>query len=549
MKDVIYVTGHKNPDTDSICSALAYAEFKNRIGSTTAIPIRLGEVSRETQFALDYFGVTAPELMPTLKCSVSDLDFDNTAPISSEISLKMAWSIMKKYNVKTLPIVDDDGKLKGIASVSNLTSTYMDIWDNNILAKSNTKVENIIDTLAAKTIYLSEKDPKFPGKILVVAMQPSSAEEHIEEGDIVICGDRKDAQTTIIDSKASLMIIAGNHTVSDEILKKAKDSKVSIISTPYDSFTASRLIVQSIPIGYVMQSKDIVYFRTSDLVEDIKDVMLKTRYRSYPVIDADEKVVGSISRYHLISQHKKKVILVDHNEMSQAIDGLQDAEILEIIDHHRIGGMQTGNPIYFRNQPVGCSSTIIASIFFENGIRPSKKAAGLMASAIISDTLLFKSPTTTPVDREILKRLCEIANIDAEKYASEMFKAGTSLDGKTVEEIFNQDYKIFKIAGKKVGVSQVSTMDLEGFEKYRKEMFEYMNKKANDEQFDVLLLLLTDILKEASLALAAGSHKDVVGKAFNVVLKEDSAYLPGVLSRKKQVIPPLTSTIEALNEK
>lgn len=547
MKDVIYVTGHKNPDTDSICSALAYAEFKNRIGSTTAIPIRLGEISRETQFALDYFGATAPELMPTLKCSVSDLDFDNTAPISSEISLKMAWSIMKKYNVKTLPIVDDNGKLKGIASVSNLTSTYMDIWDNNILAKSNTKIENIIDTLAAKTIYLSEKDPKFPGKILVVAMKPSSAEEHIEEGDIVICGDRKDAQETIIDSKASLMIIAGSHAVNEEVLKKAKESNVSIISTPYDSFTASRLIVQSIPIGYVMQSKDIVYFRTSDLVEDIKDVMLKTRYRSYPVIDADEKVVGSISRYHLISQNKKKVILVDHNEMSQAIDGLEDAEILEIIDHHRIGGMHTGNPIYFRNQPVGCSSTIIASMYFENGIRPSKKAAGLMASAIISDTLLFKSPTTTSVDKEILNRLCEIANIDPEKYASEMFKVGTSLDGKTVEEIFNQDYKVFKIAGKKVGVSQVSTMDLEGFEKYRKEMFEYMNKKADGEQFDILLLLLTDILKEASLALVAGSHKDIVSKTFNVVLKGDSAYLPGVLSRKKQVIPPLTSTIESLD--
>ncbi|WP_234119914.1 putative manganese-dependent inorganic diphosphatase [Clostridium hydrogenum] len=546
MKDVIYVTGHKNPDTDSICSAIAYAELKNKIGSKTAIPIRLGEPSRETQFALDYFNAQAPELMPTLKCQVSDLTFDNTAPISSEISLKMAWSIMNKSNVKTLPIVNENGNLKGIASVSNITSTYMDIWDNNILAKSNTTIENILDTLSAKTVFLNEENPKFPGKIVVAAMQPSSAEEHIEEGDIVICGDRKDAQATIIDSKASLMIVAGNHKVSDEIISKAKEAHTSIISTPYDSFTTSRLIVQSIPISYVMNTENIVSFRTSDLVEDIKDVMLNTRYRSYPVIDENENVVGSISRYHLISQSKKKVILVDHNEKSQTVDGLEDAEILEIIDHHRIGGMQTGNPIYFRNQPVGCTGTIVASMFFEHGIRPSKKAAGLLCSAIISDTLLFRSPTTTDTDREMLKRLCEIAGINAEDYASEMFKAGTSLDGKTVEEIFNTDYKIFTIGGKKIGVSQVSTMDLEGFEKYKAEMLEYMNQKTDSENFDILLLLLTDIIKEGSLAFVTGTDKDLVGKTFNVTFKDNSAYLPGVLSRKKQVIPPITNTIEAL---
>lgn len=548
MKNVIYVTGHKNPDTDSICSAYAYAELKNKISDIPAVPIRLGEPSRETKFALDYFGVEPPKLMTTLKCQVSDLTFDSTAPISSEISLKMAWSIMKKYNVKTLPIINDDGKLKGVASVSNITSTYMDIWDNHILAKSNTSIENILDTLSAKSIYLSNENTNFPGKIVVAAMQPSSAEEHIEEGDIVICGDRKDTQATIIESRASLMIVAGNHNVSEEIIDKAKKSKTSIISTPYDSFTTSRLIVQSIPIGYVMKSDEIVAFKTSDLVEDIKDVMLKTRYRSYPVIDEEDKVVGSISRYHLISQAKKKVILVDHNEKSQAIDGLEDGEILEIIDHHRIGGIQTGNPIYFRNQPVGCTGTIVATMFFENGIRPSKKAAGLLCSAIISDTLLFRSPTTTPTDREVLKRLCEIANINPEEYAAGMFKAGTSLDGKTVEEIFNTDYKIFNMGNKKVGVSQVSTMDLEGFEKYKAEMFSYMDKKVEGENFDILLLLLTDILKEGSLALVCGESKEIVEKAFNVTLENGTAYLPGVLSRKKQVVPPLTSEIEALSK-
>ncbi|MCY6354026.1 putative manganese-dependent inorganic diphosphatase [Clostridium sp. ZS2-4] len=544
MKDVIYITGHKNPDTDSICSAIAYAEFKNKTQNVQAIPIRLGNVSKETQFALDYFEVEKPTLIDTLKAKVEDLDMDKVAPISPEISLKTAWNIMKKNNMKTIPVVNGDDMFSGVVSLSNLTSAYMDIWDNYILGKSETTFENILDTLSGKAVYSNDKTSKFEGKIIVAAMNPEGIKNVLEEGDIAICGDRTDAQEIIIDGKAALMIVAGNHEIHPSIVEKAAENGCSIIATPFDSFTASRMIIQSIPVKYVMTKDDVVFFRTDEFVEDVKEIMGKTRFRSYPVLDSNNKILGTISRYHLISQRDKKVILVDHNEMSQSVDGLEDAEILEIVDHHRLADIQTGHPIYFRNEPVGSTATIVASMFFENGIRPSKQAAGLLCSAIISDTLLFKSPTSTNVDKLILKRLSKIADINTESYANEMFKAGTSLTGKTIDEIFNQDFKTFTISDNKIGVAQVSTMDLEGFEPMREEMLEYMNNKCNSDKYDLVILMLTDIIQNGSELIAVGKKLDIVEKAFNIHLENNRAYIPDLLSRKKQVIPPLTAAID-----
>jgi manganese-dependent inorganic pyrophosphatase len=546
MKDYVYITGHRNPDTDSICSAIAYAEFKNKTQKVNAIPVRLGDISRETKFILDYFGVEPPRLIDTVKVQVEDLNIDTIAPVSPEISIKMAWALMKQNNSKTLPVVNEDNNLIGLVSVSNLTSTYMDVWDNTILSKSNTKLENIMDTLAAAAIYVHGASPTFHGKIIVTAMHPSTIESLIEEGDIAICGDRLDTQEIILKSKASLLIITGKHDVEESIIEKAKEVGCTILSTPYDSFTAARLITQSIPVSYVMAKDNLVSFSTEDFVEDIKDIMLETRYRSYPVLDKDNQVIGSISRYHLISQNKKKVILLDHNEKTQSVHGLEDAEVVEIIDHHRIADVQTGNPIYFRNEPVGSTSTIVASIFFENGIRPSKKVAGLLCAAIISDTLLFKSPTATNVDRINLKRLAEIANIDVDKFAKEMFKAGTSLKDKTPDQIFHQDFKTFTLNNMKVGVSQAGTMDLENFYPIKDEMIALMEKKALENGFSLLILMLTDILKGGSEFLVVGEEKDLVSRAFNVKLQGCSVYLPGVISRKKQVIPPLTAAINTM---
>ena len=543
MKDIIYVTGHKNPDSDSICAAYAYAEFKNKIGETETVACRLGNVNQETQFILDYFEAEAPKFLNTVKLKVEDLQFDNISPISPDISLKTAWTIMRDKNIKTLPVADENDHLLGVLSVANLTSCYMDIWDNRILSKSNTTLDNIVDTLSAKICYVNEDIKFFPGKIAVTAMQPDTMTEHIEEGDIAIVGDREEAQSALINLNVSLMIVTGGYAPSEKIINLAKEHGVTVIVTQHDSFTASRLIVQSIPVGYVMVKENIVSFTTDDLVDDIKGVMAETRFRSYPVLDENGRVVGTVSRYHLISNHKKKVIQVDHNERGQSVDGLEDAEVVEIIDHHRVADIQTNNPIYFRNEPVGSTSTIVAKCFFESGIRPSRKAAGLLCGAIISDTLLFRSPTCTPQDKYICKKLAEIADINIEEFAKEMFKAGTSLKGKTVEQIFNTDFKPFTIEGTKVGISQVNTMDIEGFMPLKEEMLNYMDQKAKEAGLEMVMLLLTDILNEGSEILVTGAKPEIVEKAFNITLKDKGAFLPGVLSRKKQVVPPITNAI------
>ena len=546
MKDVIYVTGHKNPDSDSICAAFSYAEFKDKTGKLPAIPVRLGNISQETQYILDYFGVEAPQLLKTVKLKVEDLEFDKITPVSPEISLKTAWNIMRDKNIKTLPVADENDHLLGVLAVSNLTSCYMDIWDNRILAKSNTSFENIVDTLSAKEIYVNTERKTFPGKIVVSAMKPESMKDHIEAGDIAIVGDREEVQDALLDLNISLLIITGSHTPTNKVIEKAKKSNISVITTPHDSFTASRLIVQSIPVGYVMIKDKLVTFSTDELVEDVKKVMIDTRYRSYPVISENGKVLGTVSRYHLISNYKKKIIQVDHNERSQSVDGLEEAEILEIIDHHRVADIQTSGPLYFRSEPIGSTSTIVGKCFFENGIRPSKQAAGLLCGAIISDTLLFRSPTCTPQDKNICLKLAEIAGINVEEFAKEMFKAGTSLKGKTVEQIFNQDFKPFGIEDTRVGIAQVNTMDIEGFMPLKDEMLAYMNTKAKEANLDMVLLLLTDILNEGSQILVAGDRPEIVEKAFNVKLEDSTAFLDGVLSRKKQVVPPITAAVSSL---
>lgn len=543
MKDVIYITGHKNPDSDSICAAIAYAEFKNKTQDTLAIPVRLGNVSQETQYILDYFGVEAPQFLETVKLKVEDLEMDNIAPLAPEVSLKMAWNIMRDKNLKSIPVADGNNHLLGMLSTSNITETYMDVWDSNILAKSSTSLDNILDTLSAEAQNINEERKVFPGKVVVAAMQVESLKEFISEGDIAIAGDRAEIQAELIELKVSLLIVTGGHTPSKEIIELAKKNNITVITTPHDSFTASRLIVQSLPVDYIMTKDNLVTVSTDDLVEDVKVIMSETRYGNYPVIDENNKVVGSIARFHLISTHKKKVIQVDHNERGQSVHGLEDAEVLEIIDHHRVADIQTSNPIYFRNEPLGSTSTIVAKRFFENGIRPSREAAGLLCGAIISDTLLFKSPTCTPQDIKICRRLAEIAGIVPETFAKEMFRAGTSLKGKSIDEIFNSDFKPFTIGGIKIGVAQVNTMDIEGFMPLKDEMLDYMNQKADSMGLEMIMLLLTDIINEGSQILVTGRNPEIAEEAFKVKLEDSTTFLPGVLSRKKQVVPPLTQII------
>ena len=550
MKERIYITGHKNPDSDSICAALAYAEYKNGNGDVNAIPVRLGPINRETKYILEYFGVEAPILLETVRLSVEDLDFDKVAPVSPDISLRMALELMKKNSLNSLPVIDENEQLCGVVTISDIISSYIDVWDNGFLGKSGTTIDNIIDTLSAKPIVIPSKMRSLNGRILVLAMEPETAARFLEVNDIVICGNRKDVQEIAINSNVSLMIVTGNVDIDEDIIKLAEDKGVTLISTPHDTFTTSRLITQSIPISFVMTRENLVSFTLDDLVDNVKEKMSQTRYRSYPVIDDDNnnKVVGLISRYHLISSMKKKVILVDHNERSQSVDGLEECEILEIIDHHRVADVFTGNPIYFRNEPVGSTSTIIASIMFENGRRPSKKMAGILAAAIISDTLLFKSPTSTNTDKIMLDRLARIADLDVEKFAMDMFKAGTSLVDKAPEEILNQDFKVFTINENKVGIAQVYTMDLESLKDLKADLLSAMEERRIKDGYSSFILMLTDIFNEASEMVVVGENKELIANAFGKNLENNSFYAPGVLSRKKQVVPPITTAITNMEE-
>jgi manganese-dependent inorganic pyrophosphatase len=517
MKETVYVFGHKNPDSDSICAALAYAEYKNASGNINAVPMRLGELNRETKFILDYFGVEPPRLLETARLSVKDLNFDRVAPVSPDISIGMALEIMKKNNLNSLPVVNDKEQLVGMVSISDIIGSYIDVWDNSILWRSGTSLENIIDTLSADVILMPKKARPFTGKILVLAMEPVTAKKYIEANDVVICGDRVDVQDVALDSNISLMIVTGDTEVDTRIVEKAKEKEVIIISTPHDTFTASRLITQSIPIKNVMTSEDIVKFTLDDLVDNAREQMAQTRFR-------------------------------DHNERSQSVDGIEECEILEIIDHHRIADVFTGNPIYFRNEPVGSTSTIVASIMFENGRRPSKKIAGILAAAIISDTLLLRSPTATITDRIMLERLAKIANLDIEKFVKEMFKAGTSLKDRTPRELLEQDFKAFQIEDEKMGIAQVFTTDPESIEDMKEDLIALMEERAIQDGYSIFMLMLTDILKEASEIIVVGHHKELAAQAFGKKLVNNSFYAPGVLSRKKQVVPPVTRYLNDLKE-
>ncbi|WP_312654551.1 putative manganese-dependent inorganic diphosphatase [Proteiniclasticum sp.] len=543
MKDTVYITGHRNPDSDSICAALAYAEYKNKTGNEKYIPVRLGEINRETYFILAYFGVDAPQYIENVRLQVSDLNIDKIAPIASDITLKMAWNIMRMNNIKSLPVVDENETLSGVVSVSNVTESYMDVWDNMILGKSKVTVNNLLDTLTGQMVHLDKDRKHFYGKIYALSASPDEVSKIIEEGDIVITGNRREALEGAIERKVSLIIITGSGEIDEDLLAKAEENRITIISTPYDTYTSSRLISQAVPVSYVMTKDNIIYFSSDDYIGDIRNTMAETRFRSYPVVNEESKVIGTISRFHLISEKKKKVILVDHNEKGQSVEGLNEAEILEIIDHHRVADVATTTPIFFRNEPVGSTSTIVANIFFENGIRPSKKTAGLLAAAIISDTLLFKSPTSTNVDRLVLERLAKIADIDVEDFALEMFKYGTSLAGKTPEEILKQDFKVFTYDNSKIGVSQVYTMDAESLDDLKDTIIASMEQMTKDEGFSLQLLIVTDIYKEGSELIVVGKQKDVINKAFGVQMKGNSVYIPGILSRKKQVIPPISSVI------
>ena len=542
MKDIVFVSGHKNPDSDSICSAIAYAHLLFVTGRYNAVPVRLGDVNKETEFILKRFGVEIPVLLKTVKQKVEDLDYDKVTVFSKELTLKTAWALMKQQNLKSAPVLDDHSQLLGLLSTSNIIEGYMDDWNSEILKEANTPIENVIDTLEANVIYLNESLKVVEGDIHIAAMSGSEAKKRIHENDVVIVGgDRSDDLEELISVKPSLIVLTGSLTADENVVKKCEEQGISIISTPFNTYQTSQQIVQAIPVEYVMIKGDIKTFSTDDTLDYMKEVMSETRYRGYPVIDLNNRCVGSISRFALLKGLRKKVILVDHNERGQSIPGIEEADILEIVDHHRVADIQTVGPLLFRGEPLGSTATIVTKIFDELDVEMPSHIAGLLLGAVVSDTLLFKSPTCTPVDTKIAKKLAEIAGVDIQEFAMEMFKAGTSLVGKTVDEIFNQDFKKFSFDNLQVGVAQVNSMDIEGFLPYKKDMLDYMNKFAEDNNLEFTLLLLTDIINANSEIFVGGPRPELVEKAFNVQLTECQGTLAGVISRKKQVVPAITT--------
>jgi len=542
MSELIYITGHKNPDTDSICASIAYAELKKRL-AISAVPVRIGEINRETEFVLKYFKTEVPDYLYSVKTQVCDLNIDEISPVAADISIKTAWNIMQKNNVKVLPVANGDGKLLGIITLSDITASYMNAVDSNALSSGKTSLQNIIDTLKAKLIYGCNDDFCSTGKVVVAAMEPGSMEPFVEKGDIVLVGDRKDAQSKAAEIGVGCIIITCGGKIDADVLEQAKKNKCIVMGTGYDTFMAARLISQSISVGLVMTQKDLICFHIDDYVDSIKDRMLQTRYRSYPVLDDNGCVKGFVSRYHLISQKRKKIILLDHNEKAQTIDGIEQAEILEIIDHHRLGDIQTGYPVFMRNEIVGSTSTLIANMYFENGIKPSKEIAGILCAAILSDTVKFKSPTSTYADTAVASKLAKIAEIDIDEFATKMFRAGSALDGMSPQEILKNDFKDYVINKNKIGIGQISSLDLKNLLELKNSLLEYMNDYLSGNNYRLLLLMMTDVVNEGSYLLFAGDNGELIRKAFGVEPDEGGVYLRGVVSRKKQVVPLLANAV------
>ncbi|MDF2591054.1 MAG: inorganic diphosphatase [Clostridia bacterium] len=543
----IYIIGHKNPDTDSICSSIAYAYLKNVIDKENQyIPIRIGTVSSETDYVLKHFGIEQPTLIADVKTQINDISIKNIATVQPSISMKRAWENMKDGNITTLPVSEDGFKLDGIITVGDIAQSYMDIYDNNILSNAKTPYKNLIEVLEGKMIVGNIEDSICNGRILIGAMNPEVMESYINPKDIVILGNRYETQLCSIEMGAQCLIITGGLPVATSIKKLAEANNCAIILSEHDTYMVARLINQSIPISYFMKKANLTVFNFDDYIDEIREIMVKKRYRNFPVVDNENNFRGMISRASLINLRRKQVILVDHNERSQAVEGLEEAEILEIIDHHRIGDIETGGPVYFRNQPLGCTATILYNIYKENMIEIPKNIAGLLCAAILSDTLMFKSPTCTPMDRAAAEELAQTAQIEMIEFAKDMFRAGSNLSNKREKEIFYQDFKQFKVGNLSMGVGQINSMDRRELDEIKKRMLQYMNKVNKEKKLDLVLFMLTDIAHESTQLLFVGSHKELVSRAFDGVSDESSIELPGVVSRKKQVIPPLIKSYDKL---
>ena len=538
----VYVVGHKNPDTDSICSAIAYAALKAKITGNEYEARRAGQINEETAYVLKRFKMDAPALLSNVKLQVKDIDIHKIEGVDPNISIKDTWAKMKENQVKTIPVVKD-GELEGVISTGDIAKSYMDVHDNHILAEAKTQYKNILETLKGTMLVGNEHGQFTKGKVTIGASNAQLMEEFIDKDDLVIVGNRYEAQACAVDIDASCLVVCHDAQVPDELLKKAEEQSMVVIRTPYDTFTAVRLINQSIPVKFFMSKGPLTTFRMSDYVDDIKEIMTKKKYRDFPILDRHGRFKGFISRRRFMNSSKKKVILVDHNEKSQAVDGIEEADIVEIIDHHRLGNIETLGPVFFRNQPVGCTATIVFQMYEEADVKIPKKIAGLLCAAIISDTLLFRSPTCTALDEKVAKKLAGLAEINMEEMAREMFNAGSSMKGKSAEEICFQDFKQFTVNDTVFGVGQINSMNKEELAEIKEKLTDHLPKVLKENNLQMIYFMLTDILDESTELLCCGMGANIA-EAFDVPESAEKIILKGVVSRKKQLIPALVSTLQ-----
>lgn len=547
------VLGHRNPDTDSICSAICYAGFKHQLTGENYEPCRAGNVSPETQYVLDYFNLKAPRLVENVKTQVKDIEIRKTKGVSRGISLKNAWGLMQENNVVTLPCVTEEGLLEGVITIGDITKSYMNLYDSSIISKACTKYANILDTLEGSMVVGDSEAYFDQGKVLIAAANPDLMENYIEKHDLVILGNRYESQLCAIEMEAGCIIVCEGAGVSLTIRKLAQERGCAVITTPYDTYTTARLINQSMPISYFMTKENIIEFSEEDYLDDIREIMASKRHRDFPVLDSDGKYIGMISRRNLLGAKGKSIILVDHNEKSQAVEGMESADIREIIDHHRLGTVETMSPVFFRNQPLGCTATIIYQMYQENHMEIDKTTAGLLCSAIISDTLLFRSPTCTEVDKAAGLALAQIAGLDIEKYAIDMFSAGSNLKGKSDGDIFYQDFKRFTVGNSVFGIGQITSLNAVELKDLRSRMSVYTEKEREQHEIDMMFFMLTNILTESTDLICTGQGAEqLITTAFhvadedveNVSAQTGIVKLPGVVSRKKQLAPQIMMALQ-----
>ena len=533
--DPIYVTGHRNPDTDSIVAAMAYAALRNAIGDREYQAACLGRVSDETQIVLDRFGFQPPKRINDMYTQVRDLDFDTPPFLSPAVTVDRGWLLLQEHrNISSIPVINEDGTLYGMLSRDDVANYHMSIIDVGKLEK--VPLFNLLSVLDGKVLNAAgETTDTVAGDVVIALPQSRESLLNFNHSSIVLCGDQPDMIRKALDANVSCVVVCQSELKED---LRLLETKTCIISTPYDAYRAARLIFLSTPVGRICRTSTPISFHLDARVDEVREQVLKYRYPCYPILDENEKVVGVLTRYHLLRPRRKRVVLVDHNEASQSVPGLEEAEILEIIDHHRLADIQTHNPIYVRNEPVGSTNTIIASMFQDKGILPSEKMAGMMAAAILSDTVMFKSPTCTAQDVRTAERMARIANVSLEELGREIFSA--SMENRTAEELLHADYKEFHIAGHDFAVAQITCVDSPKMLERKDEFLPLMRKLMKERGFSVVILMLTDVLKEGTQLLYVGSE-DTIRQAFNAEPKGNTVFLPHIMSRKKQIIPMLSA--------